>query len=264
MTLNNGAKNLLKVIITLDDMENLEKLFFELASENRLTILHMLNGDSLKMQEIANRLDVTATEVFRQLQRLTDVSLVKRQPDGSFTITMYGRLALHLSSSHGFISKHREYFLEHDIWTIPVPFINRLGELKETTLMMDTIASVNKSIQIFVEAEEYAWGLSEKGSGPDYLDPLMDQRIEEGLTLKLLVPETILADVLSQNFSKNIEVRGFKECPAVIVLNEKEAMVFFKFTGGRLDYAGFYGDDPAFLNWAHDLFMYYWDRGTRN
>jgi predicted transcriptional regulator len=45
----------------------IDKLFFELASENRLSILHELKKENLKMQEIARRLDVTATEAFRQL-----------------------------------------------------------------------------------------------------------------------------------------------------------------------------------------------------
>ena len=259
---SNNAKNLLTVIKNLDEMENLEKLFFELASENRLTILNMLSHECLKMQEIANRLDITATEVYRQLQRLSEVSLVQRLPDGTFKTTEYGRLILHISSSYGFVSQHREYFLEHDVWTIPEPFINRIGELSETTLL-DTIASVNKSIQIFLEAEEYAWGISERGDGPDYLDPLVDKQIVAGLPFKLLVPETFLPDALAQNPRENIEIRGFKECPAVIVINEKEAMIFFKFIGGRLDYAGFHGDDPVFMNWAHDLFMYYWERGSR-
>ncbi|MCW4012580.1 MAG: hypothetical protein NWF07_06250 [Candidatus Bathyarchaeota archaeon] len=244
-------------------MENLEKLFFELASENRLTILHILTNESLKMQEIANRLDITATEVFRQLQRLTEVSLVERLPDGSFTITMYGRLVLHLSSSYDFISRHREYFLEHDIWSIPEPFINRLGELEETKLL-NTVMSFNKSISIFLEAEEYAWGLSERGEGPDSIEPLVDKRIEEGIPFKLMVPESFLPDALAQNPSKSIEIRGFTECPAVIVLNEKEAMIFFKFKGGPIDYTGFYGTDPVFMNWARELFTYYWDRGTHS
>lgn len=247
----------------MDNMENLEKLFFELASENRLTILHILNTESLKMQEIANRLDVTATEVFRQLQRLSEVSLVERLSDGSFTITMYGRLVLHLSSSYDFVSRYRKYFLEHDIWTIPESFINRLGELSETILIMDTIESVSRSVKIFLEAEEYAWGISERGGVQDHLDPLVDKQIEEGLPFRLLVPETVLPEALSENPSKNIKIRGFKESPVVLVLNEKEAMVFFKFKGGRQDYAGFYGDDLVYMNWVRDLFNYYWDRGTR-
>ena len=113
----------------LDDDELLEKLFFELSSESRLAILRELLGKSLKPQEMARSLDVTATEAFRQLQRLSDARLVQRQPEGSYTITSYGRLVLHLSSSLGVASKHREYFLGHDIWRLPIQFIDRIGEV---------------------------------------------------------------------------------------------------------------------------------------
>jgi len=87
----------------------LDKLFFELASESRLSILRLLQKENLKMQEIARRLDVTATEAFRQLDRLSTTSLVKRLPDGAFTISEYGNLVLQVSSSLEFISKHKHF-----------------------------------------------------------------------------------------------------------------------------------------------------------
>jgi len=86
----------------LEDGEGVEKLFFELASESRLSILRELQNENLKMQEIARRLDVTATEAFRQLERLSAASLVQRQPDGAYALTQYGKLELHLSSSMDF------------------------------------------------------------------------------------------------------------------------------------------------------------------
>lgn len=52
----------------MDADSGLEKLFFELASESRLGILRQLQKENLKMQEIARRLDITATEAFRQLE----------------------------------------------------------------------------------------------------------------------------------------------------------------------------------------------------
>jgi len=30
-----------------------------------------------------------------------------------------------------------------------------------------------------------------------------------------------------------------------------------------MDYAGFFGKDPTFLNWVKELFLYYWDKGIR-
>ena len=94
-------------------MENetgIEKLFFELASESRLSILRELQKENLKMQEIARRIDVTATEAFRQLERLSAALLVKRQSDGTFALAEYGKMVLQLSSSLEFVSKHKNTF----------------------------------------------------------------------------------------------------------------------------------------------------------
>ncbi|MCW4017273.1 MAG: hypothetical protein NWF00_01095 [Candidatus Bathyarchaeota archaeon] len=43
----------------------------------------------------------------------------------------------------------------------------------------------------------------------------------------------------------------------------KSSCCCFQFVDGRVDYAGFFGDALAFLNWAKDLFLYYWNREKR-
>lgn len=245
----------------MENHEGIEKLFFELASESRLSILRELQAENLKMNEIARRLDVTATEAFRQLQRLSEAMLVQRQPEGTFAITCYGKLVLHLCSSFEFASKHREYFLTHDVWRLPMQFVNRLGELSQTKLIMDAMENINMGEQMFIEAEQYAWGLAE-GRVPELMDPIMDQKIRKGLKLKMLIPESDLSTVPAMK-TPNVELRGISDIPAIIGITEKEATVCFRFIGGRLDYAGFSGKDPTFLNWAKDLFLYYWEKGKR-
>jgi predicted transcriptional regulator len=48
-----------------------------------------------------------------------------------------------------------------------------------------------------------------------------------------------------------------------MAITEKEAFLCFRFIEGRVDYAGFFGKDLAFLNWVKDLFLYYWNKGKR-
>ena len=94
----------------MDDAKSVDLLFFELASEDRLNILRELDNTSLKMQDIARKLDLTATEASRQLQRMSKANLIKRIPDGTYTVTCYGRLLLVLSSSMEFAFRHKNYF----------------------------------------------------------------------------------------------------------------------------------------------------------
>ena len=51
----------------IECLEGLDRLFFELASESRLSILCTLQTGGLRMQEIARRLNMTDTEASRQL-----------------------------------------------------------------------------------------------------------------------------------------------------------------------------------------------------
>jgi predicted transcriptional regulator len=240
--------------------QDLAKLFFELASESRLSILQELKGENLKMQEIARRLDVTATEAFRQLERLGAALLVERQPDGSYAITLYGKLVLQASSTLEFLFKYRDFFSTHALSPPPNQFINHLGELSKATLITDTVESLNKAQRMFIEAKQYGWGLAE-GVVPELMVPLMVQRLMQGLKFKFVIPNSRLPPNPSE--INNMEIRGLPEIPLVIALTEKEAAVCFRSSEGRMDYTGFYGNDPAFLKWAKDLFLHFWEKGKR-
>jgi len=243
--------------------EGIEKLFFELASESRLGILWELRKKNLKMQEIARRLNVTATEAFRQLERLSASSLVRRQPDGKFAISEYGKIVLQLSSSLEFVSRHKDYLSNHDIMRLPPQFVNRLGELSQAKLVMDTIENLNNSERAFIKAEQYGWGMAE-GTVPEHMMPRMNESIQRGVKFKFLIPEARLsANVSSAAMARNVEVRGLSDLPAMICLTEKVALMCFRQIGGKMDYAGFFGVDPLFRNWVEDLFQHYWERGKR-
>ena len=91
------------VVWAMENRDELDKLFFELASESRLGILHELQAKELKMQEMARRLDLTDTEACRQLQRLSEARLVQKQPNGAYILTAYAKLVLGISSPLDFI-----------------------------------------------------------------------------------------------------------------------------------------------------------------
>lgn len=241
----------------------MEKLLFELASESRLSILSELRNENLKMQEVARRLDVTATEATRQLERLSTALLVRRQPDGTYAITEYGKLVLQLTSSLEFVSRHRDYFSTHDIMRIPPQFVSRICELSQTNLIMDTIESMNKAQRMFLEAEQFIWASGE-GVIPENMGPAMDEKVRKGVELKFLIPKNRLPPNASPPETvKNVEIKSLSDLSAIFALTEKEAGIYFRIVGGRMDYVGFFGKDPTFRNWVKDLFLYYWNKGEQ-
>ena len=238
----------------MENPEGIEKLFFELASESRLGILHKLTEKDGKMNEIARKLDLTTTETFRQLQRLSEGLLVQKQPEGTYTITEYGRLVLQLSAPLEFVFKHKEYFEKHDISWLPSQFLSRIGELSQANLMMGMVESTMKSSTLIGEAQQFMWAVSPEPV-PQAFEEISKQ-IPKGGEYRILSPQPPVK-------LSNLENRTLSDPPAVMVVTEKEAVICFRFLGGRVDYAGFFGKAPAFRDWVKDLFLHYWNKGKR-
>ena len=244
----------------MEKSEGIEKLFFDLASESRLGIIRELKEQNLKNNELGGKLDLTATETFRQLQHLTESLIVQRLPDGTYTITNYGKLALQLLQSLEFTFKHKEYFSNHDVWRLPYQFVNRIGELSKGTLCMDMIENMNRVGHLFSEAEKYAWAMGEKLL--ESLGPVMTDPISKGVKFRFLGCESRLPHFNHvPGEAPHIELRTLTDVPISIVCTEKEAAICLPSTNGRMDYAAFYGTDQMFVNWIRDVFLYYWDKG---
>ena len=242
----------------VSEKEGLERLYYELASENRIQILRQLQKENLKMNEIARRLDLTATEVFRQLQRLSEALLIQKNQEGHYFLTAYGKLLAQLGSSVEFVFKYKQYFLTHDISKLPTEFINRLGELSETSSETNVIASMNLIEKIVKEGERYEYFLGEKALS--HMEPVLRTKSAARVKFRFLFPKNLLPPNTEAWVERNIEGRGLLDIPAFLSLTEKEAIICLPTTEGKLDYLGFSGNDKSFLNWAKDLFLFYWER----
>jgi predicted transcriptional regulator len=242
--------------------EGLYRLFYELASESRLTILQTLQTKNYRMQEIARKLELTDTEAFRQLQRLSEAQLIQKQPDGSYAITEYGKLVLQFSTSFEFAFKFKHCLLTRNVWRLPEQFINRLGELSQATLSTDTIEMVNNAELLISTAEKYLWIIGERPLS--FLGARATEKVQKGLSVKLLFDE-----IGRKNFENLPEMKGVFEkkviplIPATLIMNEKIAGINILSIDSRSDNAVFYGRDPKLLKWATDLFLYYWEQGKR-
>ncbi len=247
----------------METQQGIEKLFFELASESRLSILRKLERKNLKLTEIAGRLDITPTETFRQLQRLTDVMLVAKLPEGSYGITPAGKLLVRLVCPLELVFKEREYFLTHDVWRLPARFIDTFGALSGATLQVETIDALNRGLQVLKEAKEYFWGMGESHGLTDSAAIIAEQA-SKGIKFRFIGPKSAAQPSQSppSAVSRSFEVRNLNgSIPAIVLLSEHMAAFCLRFVNGKLDYAGFFGEDPAFHSWVKDLFLYYWQLG---
>jgi predicted transcriptional regulator len=237
----------------MECLQGLDKLFFELASESRLSILCELQANGLRMQEIARRLKITDTETSRQLLRLSDASLIQKQPDGTYVVTQYGKLLLQLSHSFEFALKFKQCLLTRDIWRIPEPFINRIGELSQTNSTVGTIEVLNYMESLISQAEKFLLCIVDRPI--HVINAEAVKKIQKGVLIKAIFEEHNL-----QYYQKIPETKGVLEkkivnqIPATMLISEKSAAINLVSIDAREDNVLFYGTDPTFLGWAKDLF----------
>jgi predicted transcriptional regulator len=247
----------------LEDEKGIEKLFFELANESRLSILQEINKQKGKMREIARKLNLSTTDTFRQLQRLNDALLVQKQNDGNYCITQYGIFVLRFSNNLEFLYRYKSFFSTHDFMKLPSQFLDRIGELsKAESSSEDVMRSINVVQRIIREADQYVWtGAAEQ---PLSIRPILKESIPRGVKYKFLFPKRYITAALTfPGMERAVEWRAIEDIPVNFVISEKEAGISFCLPDGKTDYAGFFGKDPTFMNWVKELFQYYWAKGTR-
>jgi hypothetical protein len=112
---------------------------------------------------------------------------------------------------------------------------------------------------MFSEAEKYAWGMGEKRL--ESLGPAMARPVSKGVEFRFMGYECLLPNFNRvPGVASRVEIRSLTDVPITIVCTEKEAEICLPLTEGRMDYAAFYGKDRVFVNWARELFLYYWDK----
>jgi predicted transcriptional regulator len=242
------------------DEDRLSDIHFILSSADRLRIIEELLIQNLKLNEVAKKLEITATEALRQLQRLTDAGLLEKTPEGKYRSTSYSRLILESSSAMRFLTKHREYFLEHDASRIPPQFRARFGELSKTVLLTEVVPNLNTGIEILKSAEKRIDVMAEFGL--EQHRRIIAQRLLKGVKVRILTQESAL-DVGEEEriaLQQLGERRTTPRVCAVMVNTEKSAGFALPKLDGKMDYQVFAGTDPDSMKWANDLFEDQWNK----
>jgi predicted transcriptional regulator len=241
------------------DGDNVDRLFFELASESRIGILRELQIKELKMQELARKLALTDTETCRQLQRLTEAKMVQKQSDATYLLTSYGRFVLEVTSPMDFISRHREYFLNHDASLLPAEFRARLAEISDCEFLPSAAESINRATEAFLTAQERIDSVIQGGIA---LIEVLRKRSLDGVKIRWLMLESFVPKAPSalDSWKKLPEIRITPMPLGLMLVTEKEANFNIRQNDGKIDFVSFHGTSPSFMKWVNDLWMHEWEK----
>jgi predicted transcriptional regulator len=255
-------------------LQHLEELLFILASRDRLTLLSEIGVEKRRSSQLTDKLSATRQETSKHLTRLRNAKLIEKDSDGFFSLTAFGEIILNLLPSINFLMQNREYFLSHDISSLPREFIERIGELQEGEYA-EKVGSILAHIQQVVQdAEEYIWLMADHPLGGEGHITESGKLESSNVTWRIIVPaSSINIDWTRLRASVGTHkgrieyhlIEDPNDIKVGIALNEKEAGLTFPNMMGKLDFnTGFRSDNQVFLQWCQDLFEHHWSKAGKN
>lgn len=247
----------------------------ELASEQRLGIIIRLSEQKLNLSKLSELLNATKPEVHRNVNRLLKAELIKKNTDGSYSLTTSGDAFLIQLSSFHYIIENKKYFASHTLKNLEQKFIQRLGALNEGRQINGFVRVLEKWKKIHENAHEYIYNiLSEVPYSDDIIDVIASKlgnnvQIHSVFTENTIIPEDRAKKFHEkgfQNYVKSgvLERRIGKNIGASVLVTEKESAVFFPNMDGVPDLTTmFTSSDSNFHDWCYDYFEWCWKNSTR-
>ena len=253
-------------------MENFSSLLFELSSTDRLDMLFLLKKSPLKLSHVSKKLDFTVQETSRNITRLSEAKMIRKDVDGLYHLTPYGEEALNLLSGFNFLFKNREYLTTHVLTELPARFRASLGVLDGCEFVNDVMVAFRNIENMITKAEKFVWILTNQVLASTI--PYLTKAVERGTEFRLLMPKDYMPskdvrELVSNpafekaNRAKKLESRFLNKVDVFLCLSEKEvAALAFPNSEERLDYIGFKSKHEAVVDWSKALYGYYWEKAS--
>jgi len=254
-------------------LQHLAEVLFILASVDRLTVLYEIAIEKRRLSQLTAKISATPQETSKHLTRLRDAKLIEKDSDGFFCLTAFGKIIETLLPSIRFLAQNREYFLSHDISSLPIEFIERLGELQEGQYAEKVGSLLAHTQRVVQDADEYIWLMADHPlGGEEYVTGSRRLESSSSVIWRVIIPANSSIDWMKLRASVGTNKSRIEYCliedpndiNAGIALNEKIAGLAFPNTTGRLDFnSGFGSSNPIFRKWCQDLFEFHWNKGKK-
>ena len=250
------------------DLENIISVF---SNESRLLILFKLNKKEEKISNLAKNLDLNLQDTHRNIHKMIDVEVLKKDSEGFLHLTPLGKMAILLFPSFDFVVKNRTYFQDHAFDELPEKFSQRIGVLNSCDLVVGVVKVLERWKDMLQQSEKYIKIIASQA--PLEAVEATLQKANQGLKINLILgkntifPETYPQLLKKYNIGK-LEVNGFFETKMIeevgfcLVITDKEASISLSRSQGDVDIdQTFFGKNNSFLDWCNDLFDNIWLKG---
>lgn len=233
-------------------------------------MLCLLKGD-LSAGDLVKELETRASTILHTIKDMTEENLVAKTPRG-YALTNVGRIQAiileELVNTIIVLDQHEDFWLTHDLSSIPVELQKRIGMLTESEIITSNSAAVLKSHEHFLKELEQAkeiYGVSPiiaPGHGE-----MTRKAIKNGIPVELILTDRILEIASKENQDLGSDLLRYDNFKLYHL--KEDVRVAFTVTDtilslglyrldGTYDLTGdliCVGEDAK--NWGRELFQYY-------
>ena len=250
------------------DIDALAEEFLQIASHLRLGIILHLQEKNQNLSSLAKAQDASASEMHRNLKRLSDDNLISKNTDGQYCLTSYGKMVYTQVSSWEFMKNNSKYFTKHEFGTLPELFLQSIGSLNNSKHIKGFVTVQDTWKSIYSNAHKYIHNILFEVSYDAEILSIITSQIKNKVNIcsvfleDAIIPESRKKAIDDKNILNAIKEhtivrRTIKDINTLVVLNEKEAFVMFPKYDGEIDVSeGFYSNDEKFHHWCFEYFNY--------
>ena len=240
-------------------------------SEKRRKLLILLMEGEKSPEEIKEAFGVSWRSLILPLKELREEELVWNC-EGKYCLSNIGKLIVEnfmpVASILTFFEKNTEYWTRKDLKVIPQALMDRIGEIRDYTIVEPDIDHMFDPPQQFMEALRKAKHIYCVFSiyHPLY-PPLYCELAEKGTKLSLILTESVLERVKEDckdeleriEQLENVDIHLYKgeNYPPHLAITDEIFLAGFFDTDRRYDHRDIMSFDESSLKWGKDLFDQY-------
>lgn len=250
--------------------ETIRKLY---DSKLRLAILDALRNGPMRLADLRREVNANAPNTSSKAKELEELGLLERV-EGDFKLTPYGKAVLERVCEtvefYAAYEKFKGFWNKHDLNCIPPHLLARLGELKDSELVLydptDTQSFDEKYYELMGKTKKWARGVLPV-LDPKWI-PILLEVANKGIVVEVVVTPPILKksmSIIKEAAKKkikfwNLRIYEIVKDPGVLLgITESFLAISLEGKGTKTYYqdCDIFSLNPRAIKWGIELFEYY-------
>lgn len=178
-----------------------ELLKLAVCSDLRKNILICLSGGKQPLSQVREILDISSTTAIHALRELEKNRLVSQEKDKNYALTSIGSTItlklIDFNNAVEVLKTHERFWLEHDLSGIPEHMMEKIGWLKNSTLIEDTSTDIFKVHKNFIKLLSDARVIKGISSiyVPEFMQLFQELILNKNVDVELILTQDVLGKI---------------------------------------------------------------------